>query len=201
MNILLIDNYDSFTYNIVQYLRQLSAQVFVYKNDDKNLINNYSNIIRENNIQKIILSPGAGKADDIAILFVIIQQYYNKLPVLGICLGHQALAIWSGAQIILNPHEPRHGKVSNIEHSNIGCFSNIPQNTQATRYHSLCVNEQTLDITNQWQITARSLDDNLIMGIQHQQYNLHGIQFHPESIGTPCGLEILANFLDLQGYY
>ena len=185
---LLIDNYDSFTYNLFHFLSELGAEVEVYRNDA---------FSAEDAVAMapdgIVISPGPCDPDRAGISVELVKQASGKIPVLGVCLGHQSLGQAFGAKIVRAP-EPMHGKVSDITHSNCGVFVNIASPFRSTRYHSLIVERKSLPEC--FDITADA-DDGLIMGIQHKVYPLHGVQFHPESIATDHGHELLKNFLDI----
>lgn len=186
---LLIDNYDSFTYNMVHYLGDLGVSVQVVRNDKITLTE-----IKQLNPQAIFISPGPCSPYQAGICLDLIKEFYNKYPILGICLGHQAIAQSFGAKII-KAKEPMHGKISNITHDNIGVFTDIPNPFKATRYHSLIIDKDTL--SEEFMITSYIENHNLIMGIKHKKYPVEGVQFHPESIGTDHGKTIFKNFLDL----
>lgn len=189
--ILMIDNYDSFTYNLVQYLQELGAQVAVYCNDKI-----YLPDIAELNPQHIVISPGPGRPEQAGITLDLIRQFAGKIPILGVCLGHQAIAQAYGADIIAADHV-MHGKVSNVYHAQHSIFRELPNPLAATRYHSLIVNPTTL--SDAFNITAWTQKENGarydIMGIQHRRHLLTGVQFHPESILTQQGHQLLQNFL------
>lgn len=181
---LIIDNYDSFTYNLVQYVKILGINPTVIKNDE----------ILPKNIEfsHIIISPGWGNPDNSRLSMEIINLYHTKKPILGVCLGHQCLAQYFGAKII-KAREPMHGKTSEISfEEDCALFKNLSQNFNATRYHSLIIDEATLPGT--LRVTART-SDNIIMAIEHVNLPLVGVQFHPEAILTEHGLEILENFV------
>ncbi|MEZ4087537.1 MAG: aminodeoxychorismate/anthranilate synthase component II [Candidatus Gracilibacteria bacterium] len=190
MKTLIIDNYDSFTYNLAQYFGELNADPVVYTNDSLS-------VEKINSIDPthIVISPGPGtveKSEDFGICEQAILTYMDKLPILGVCLGHQGIAKALGGKITSAP-TIMHGKKSIIEHTNEGIFQNIKNPFTAMRYHSLCIDETSLP--SELTITARAQDDNTIQAIQHDTYPLFGIQFHPESFGTPEGKTILSNFL------
>jgi len=190
--ILMIDNYDSFTYNLVQYLQELGAQVSVYFNDKI-----YLSDIAQLNPQRIILSPGPGRPEQAGVMLDLIKQFAGKIPILGVCLGHQAIAQAFGANIIA-ADKVMHGKVSKIYHKKESVFRQLPSPFDATRYHSLVVDAKTLP--NEFKITAWTQKEkngfHEIMGIQHRNYLLAGVQFHPESILTKQGHQLLQNFLE-----
>lgn len=184
--IILIDNYDSFTWNLVQYLGDLGAEVDVHRNDA---------ITPDDVLHKkpshIVISPGPSDPDHAGICLDLIKKNVS-IPLLGVCLGHQSIGQAFGGKIIRAP-EPVHGKTSRITHNNTSVFKDLPNNLEVTRYHSLVIERDTLpDVL---QITSKT-DDNLIMGIQHKTLPFHGVQFHPESIVTQHGHDLLKNFLE-----
>jgi anthranilate synthase component II len=187
--VLLIDNYDSFTYNLAQYFWELGFNLTVKRNDQTSLEE-----IQNFDPSHIVISPGPGTPDDSGISMEVIAEFYNKRPLLGVCLGHQCIGQYFGATIERAPL-PRHGKTSPIGHHATGVFINLPNPFQATRYHSLTINEKTLAKTK-LKTTAVSLDDNLVMGVKHLDYPIFGVQFHPESIMTQHGHQMLKNFID-----
>jgi len=186
--ILMIDNYDSFTYNLVQYLGELGAQVKVFRNDkitpDK---------IRALGPKKIVISPGPGRPEDAGISCAVISEFAGKVPILGVCLGHQCLGYVYGGRIV-GAKNLMHGKTSRIYHNQKAIFKGIANPFEATRYHSLVVEKKSLPSC--LEITAWTKEGE-IMGLKHRTLPLWGVQFHPESILTGCGKEILANFLKL----
>lgn len=184
--ILLIDNYDSFTYNVYQLVANLGYQVEVIRNDQITPAE-----IAARNYSAIIISPGPGTPDDAGISLDIIERFAGKLPILGICLGHQAIGQVFGGKVVRAP-QPVHGKVSYIEHHDQGIYHGIPQNFAAGRYHSLIVEKESLP--DCLEITANTAA-GLIMGLRHKEYVIEGIQFHPESILTPEGRNLVKNFL------
>ena len=186
--ILIIDNYDSFTYNIVQYVGSLGFQMEVHRND-KIAIDEINS-----SISHIIVSPGPCTPDDAGISVEIIQNYHDKIPILGICLGHQAIGQAFGSKII-KAKNLMHGKIDLIEHTQSPIFKEIDTEFMATRYHSLIIDEESL--VSDLQIDARSKNDNYIMSVSHKTSPTYGIQFHPESIETLHGIQILENFLNI----
>jgi len=186
MNII-IDNYDSFTYNLAQYIGEIDPDIKVYKNDSLSI-----DEIITLGPKHIIISPGPGRPEDAGISVEIIKNLKGQIPILGICLGHQAIGYAFGASVI-NADDIFHGKVSNIFHDNDNIFRKIPSPFTATRYHSLIIKEASL--SNDFNIIART-SNNLVMGIKHVKYPLYGLQFHPESILTDYGFQIIKNFLD-----
>ncbi len=187
--ILVLDNYDSFTYNIVEYLKQLGRETLVKKNDACSLAE-----IEEINPSKIIISPGPSHPKNSGNCLAIIKSFHQKIPFLGICLGLQCLAYGFGAKIEVAA-KIYHGKPSTITHHEKSLFKGISNPFKAIRYHSLVVNENSL--TSDFLITAKSEDDE-IMALEHKQFPLYGVQFHPESIGSEHGHELLRNFLTLE---
>jgi anthranilate synthase component 2 len=187
--VLVIDNYDSFTYNLVQYLGELGALVTVRRNDETS-----SAKIRLLAPERILISPGPGRPEDAGVTLDVIREFAGQLPMLGVCLGHQAMGMAFGGAVVRAPL-PMHGKTSTVEHDGRGVFSGITKAFQASRYHSLVVSE------NGWpddlEVSARSKEDNLVMGLRHRRWPIHGVQFHPESILTHEGRRILRNFLEL----
>jgi anthranilate synthase/aminodeoxychorismate synthase-like glutamine amidotransferase len=184
--ILVIDNYDSFTFNLVQMLGINKLNVIVYKNDE-------ISIRRINTIKpdRILISPGPGKPENSKASLSAIENFYDKIPILGVCLGHQAIAIVFGGKVI-KASEPKHGKTSVIIHDQKKIYAGIKSPLIATRYHSLIVDESSL--TRELTITART-EDKFIMGLRHITYPLEGIQFHPESILTRTGKKLISNWL------
>ena len=186
MKILLIDNYDSFTYNLYHYLSALKCKVEIYRNDKIKI-----DKIKKNNYQKIVISPGPGNPDQAGNCLKIVKHFYKTIPILGVCLGHQVIGQIFKSRIIV-AKKLMHGKISLIQHNGKGIFKNIKKIIFGTRYHSLIIDRKTLgkDLI----ITAET-KDKIIMGIMHKKYNVHGVQFHPESIKTPEGMKLLKNFL------
>ncbi|MBM3243260.1 MAG: aminodeoxychorismate/anthranilate synthase component II [Candidatus Omnitrophica bacterium] len=184
--ILMIDNYDSFTYNLVQYLGVLNQKVKVFRNDRIT--------IKEINLLKpksIIISPGPGRPSEAGISCRVIKEFAGKIPILGVCLGHQAIGYVFGGRIV-KAKKLMHGKTSLIYHNNKDIFRNIPNPFEATRYHSLVIERNS--VPSCIEITAATKDKE-IMGLRHKDYPIFGVQFHPESILTRCGKAILSNFL------
>jgi anthranilate synthase component 2 len=188
---LLIDNYDSFTYNLYHYLGELGAQLVVKRNDALTAAEAMAM-----NPQGIILSPGPCTPNEAGICLKLIKAVAGKLPLLGVCLGHQALGQAFGGKVVRAP-APLHGKLSQVSHRGIGVFQDIPTPFTGTRYHSLIVDRATLP--DCLEITAET-NDGLIMGMQHREYPLHGVQFHPESIASEHGHRLLGNFLRIAGH-
>ncbi len=185
--ILMIDNYDSFTYNLVQYLKMLNETVEVHRNDSLNIED-----IRRMKPDMIVISPGPCTPTEAGVSLEIVESLAGEFPILGICLGHQTIAQAYGAKII-KAFEPVHGKVFKIDHDNKGVFHKLNQPLSVTRYHSLVIDEKTLPAC--LEITSRTADGQ-IMGIRHKKHLIEGVQFHPEAILTEQGLELLGNFLE-----
>ena len=186
MKILLIDNYDSFTYNLFHYLSSLKTKVQVYRNDKINT----PDIIKKG-FDRIVISPGPGNPNQSGNCLKIVREIHNKIPILGVCLGHQIIGQVFGSKII-QAKKLMHGKTSNIISKKTGILKNLPKNFEATRYHSLIIDKKTL--SKELEITAET-KDGLIMGVKHKKHNIHGVQFHPESIKTKLGIKILKNFI------
>lgn len=186
--ILIIDNYDSFTYNLVQYFQILDQEVCVYKHDQIGIED-----IKAMKLQAIVISPGPNSPKDAGISVPVIKYFYQHIPILGVCLGHQAISFAFGGKIIY-AKEIRHGKISEVYHQGQGLFTKIPNPTRVIRYHSLIVDKATL--AQELTIDGET-SDGIIMAISHKKYPLYGIQFHPESFLTKDGLGILNNFLQL----
>jgi len=187
MKILLIDNYDSFTFNLYHYISSLKTSVDVFRNDkitDKEILKNKYN--------KIVISPGPGNPNQSGNCIKIVKSLYKKIPILGVCLGHQIIGQVFGSKII-QAKKLMHGKTSLIISKKIGILKNAPKRFEATRYHSLIIDKKT--ISKDLIITSET-SDGVIMGIEHKKYNIHGVQFHPESIKTPIGMKILKNFIN-----
>lgn len=187
--ILMIDNYDSFTYNLVQYLSELGQEVRVFRNDKITV-----DKIKGLKPSRIVISPGPGRPENAGISCRIIKEFSGKIPILGVCLGHQAIGYAYGGRII-SAGRLMHGKTSAIYHNQKGIFKGIPNPFEATRYHSLLIDRKTLPST--LEITAWTREKE-IMGVKHKNYAVYGVQFHPESILTRSGKDILANFLRLK---
>jgi anthranilate synthase component 2 len=184
--ILVIDNYDSFTYNLVQYLGELGAEVKVVRNDAVTI-----EAIRAMKPERIILSPGPCTPNEAGITLDVIRELGGEIPILGVCLGHQSIGQAFGGRVVRAPY-PVHGKTSPIYHVGKGIFAGLPTPLRATRYHSLIVREE--DLPADLEVTART-EDGLIMGLQHRRHKIYGVQFHPESILTEHGKSLLQNFL------
>jgi len=187
MKIILIDNYDSFTYNLFHYLSSLKVNVDVIRNDKIT-----SKEILKKRYDKIVISPGPGNPNQSGNCLKIVKSIHKKIPILGVCLGHQIIGQVFGSKIV-QAKKLMHGKTSNIISKKIGILKNLPHNFEATRYHSLIIDRKTL--SKDLEITAET-KDGLIMGVKHINYNVHGVQFHPESIKTKLGIKILKNFIN-----
>jgi anthranilate synthase component 2 len=189
--ILMVDNYDSFTYNVVQYLAELDADVRVYRNDQITIAE-----IEQLAPEKIVISPGPCTPNEAGISVEAIKHFAGKIPILGICLGHQSIGQAFGGEII-RAKQVMHGKTSMIHHNNSGVFANLSNSYEATRYHSLVINQDTLpdcfEVTAWTQNDDGSIDE--IMGVRHKEQAVEGVQFHPESILTQHGHDLLNNFL------
>lgn len=188
MTILLIDNYDSFTYNLYHYMAKVADENIEVIRNDKITIEQ----INKMNLSSIVLSPGPCSPNEAGICLDVIDNFKEKLPILGVCLGHQAIGQYFGGKII--KHRPMHGKISDIFHENSSVFKNLPSPFKATRYHSLIIEKNSLP--KSLEITALTKDD-VIMGVKHKEFNIHGVQFHPESIASEYGHELIENFLKL----
>lgn len=186
--ILVIDNYDSFTYNLVQYLGELGADPLVRRNDAVSV-----GQIRALAPERIVISPGPGRPEDAGVTVEVIQTYAETYPILGVCLGHQAIALAFGGSVISAP-TLLHGKSSIVEHDGQGIFAGVDRSFSAGRYHSLAVAREPWP--NELEVSARAVDDDTIMGLRHRSFPIHGVQFHPESVLTSNGMQILRNFLE-----
>lgn len=189
-NILVIDNIDSFVYNLVQYVGILGGNPIVFQNTAR--FSEIEKAIKDKKISHIIISPGPKRPEDAGISNKIIEKFGSKIPILGVCLGHQCIGYVFGAKI-RNAKKLMHGKTSLIRHNGKDIFKGIKNPIEATRYHSLVVDE----IPECLEITARSLDDKEIMALQHKEFPVYGVQFHPESILTTEGIKIIKNFLNI----
>ena len=185
-NILLIDNYDSFTYNLYQALRGLGARVEVVRNDKIDVAG-----IRKRRPSHLVLSPGPGRPEDAGIMLDAVGAFAGRVPILGVCLGHQAIGLAFGGRVVRAPRL-MHGKTSRVRHDGLGVYRGLANPFTATRYHSLLVEEASLPRC--LQATSRA-DDGELMGIRHRSLAVEGVQFHPESVMTPEGVRLLDNFL------
>tara|TARA_B100001029_G_C15008623_1_gene422735 strand:+ start:185 stop:754 length:570 start_codon:yes stop_codon:yes gene_type:complete len=186
MKVLLIDNYDSFTYNLYHHLSSLGCRVDVFRNNKIN-----SKEIIKNRYKKIVISPGPGNPNQSGNCLKIVNDLHKKIPILGVCLGHQIIGQVFGGKI-KEAKNLMHGKMSKIIHKKIGLFKNFKSNFQATRYHSLIIDRKKLP---KCLIITAETKNKTIMAIMHEKYNIHGVQFHPESINTKVGIKLIKNFL------
>ena len=186
MKILLIDNYDSFTYNLYHYISKIQKNVEVVRNDKID-----GKTVLKRKYHKIVISPGPGNPNQAGNCLKIVKKVYKKIPILGVCLGHQIIGQVFGGKII-NAKNLMHGKTSKIMHNKIGLFKNIHNNFEATRYHSLVVDRKRLP--KNLLITAET-KNKTIMGLMHKEYDIHGLQFHPESLSTKVGMKLIKNFI------
>ena len=186
--IILIDNYDSFTFNLYHYLSSLKVKVDVIRNDQIT-----SNEILKRKYSKIVISPGPGNPNQSGNCLKIVKSLFKKIPILGVCLGHQIIGQVFGSKVV-QAKKLMHGKTSKILSKKVGILRNLPKSFEATRYHSLIIDKKSL--SKHLEITAQS-KEGLIMGVQHKEYNVHGVQFHPESIKTKLGIKILKNFIKI----
>ena len=186
MKILLIDNYDSFTYNLYHYISKFKKNIDVVRNDKTD-----SKIILRKKYDKIVISPGPGNPNQAGNCLKIVKDVYKKIPILGVCLGHQIIGQVFGGKII-NAKNLMHGKTSKINHFKKGLFKNVQNNFVATRYHSLIVDRKKFPKTL---IITAETKNKTVMGLMHKDYNVHGFQFHPESINTKVGIKLIKNFI------
>jgi anthranilate synthase/aminodeoxychorismate synthase-like glutamine amidotransferase len=187
--VLVIDNYDSFTYNLVQYLGELGATLVVRRNDEASI-----DQLRLLSPARVVISPGPGRPEQAGVSLEVIKEFGPRMPVLGVCLGHQAIGLAFGGDVVRAP-QPIHGKTSTVEHNGRGVFAGLTASFPAGRYHSLVVDEKSLP--EQLEVTARTKEDGLVMGLSHRTFPIHGVQFHPESVLTNEGRRILRNFLEM----
>jgi anthranilate synthase component II len=190
LRVLLVDNYDSFTYNLVQELGELGAEPIVYRNDAIDVDG-----IRLLGVDALVVSPGPGRPEDGGISLEVVAGLAGEVPILGVCLGHQCIGQAFGARVVPAP-ELMHGKTSAIFHTGTGVFEGLPNPLEATRYHSLVVERASLPA--ELEVTAETAD-GVVMGLRHRDLPVEGVQFHPESILTPDGPQLLENFLSLAG--
>jgi anthranilate synthase component 2 len=186
--VFVLDNYDSFTYNLVQYLGELGAEVTVKRNDEVTVAD-----IVAMKPERIVLSPGPGRPEDAGVMMDVIREMGQRTPIFGVCLGHQAIGAVFGGNVV-RASAPMHGKTSTIEHNSRGVFTGLTGPFDASRYHSLVVAQD--QFPDALEVTARTQDDGVIMGLRHRTFPIHGVQFHPESILTSEGRRILRNFLE-----
>ena len=186
--VLVIDNYDSFVFNLVQYLGELGADVRVVRNDAATVDD-----VAALHPERIVISPGPGRPEDAGVTMAVVRALGEQTPILGVCLGHQAIGAAFGGQVV-RAGVPMHGKTSLIEHNGRGVFTGIAESFAASRYHSLVVSDEGLP--DDLEVTARTREDRVIMGLRHRRWPVHGVQFHPESILTGEGHHLLRNFLD-----
>jgi anthranilate synthase component 2 len=187
--VLVIDNYDSFTYNLVQYLGELGAEVLVRRNNEIT-----ADEIAAMKPDHILISPGPGRPEDAGVSVEVIKRFGETTPVLGVCLGHQAIGIVYGGTVC-RATAPMHGKTSTVVHDGQGVFKDITEPIQAGRYHSLVISPD--DVPADLEVTARTKEDGTIMAVRHRRHPVHGVQFHPESVLTDEGRKILRNFLEM----
>jgi anthranilate synthase/aminodeoxychorismate synthase-like glutamine amidotransferase len=185
--LLLIDNYDSFTWNLAQYLGELGAAPLVRRNDELTIDD-----IAAMKPERIVISPGPGRPEDAGISVEVIRTFGPRMPLLGVCLGHQGIGVAFGGEVVRAP-QLMHGKVSSVQHDGRGVFRHVSQPFTAGRYHSLVVADP---LPKDLEAVART-DDGTIMGLRHREYPIHGVQFHPESVLTGEGRQLLRNFLEL----
>lgn len=185
--ILLIDNYDSFTFNLAQYLGELGAPPLVRRNDEIAL--DEIDVLQPSHI---VISPGPGRPEEAGVSVAVIRRFGPATPILGVCLGHQGIGVAFGGEVVRAP-QAMHGKVSSVEHDGRGLFLGVPQSFAAGRYHSLVIASPVPEVL---EVTAQT-EDGTIMGVRHRRFPVHGVQFHPESVLTGEGKQLLRNFLDL----
>lgn len=185
--LLMIDNYDSFVYNLVRYFKEINEDIIVYRNDKINISE-----IKKFNIDGIVISPGPKSPMESGICLDIIDEFKGKLPILGVCLGHQCIGHYFGGSVVRG-RSPVHGKIAYINHDNEGIFKDIKNPLRVTRYHSLIVKDEELKDLD---ITAKT-EDGVVMGIKHKRYPIYGVQFHPEAEMTEEGHKILQNFVEI----
>jgi anthranilate synthase/aminodeoxychorismate synthase-like glutamine amidotransferase len=188
--VLLLDNYDSFTYNLAHRLGELGAEVQVVRNDALSVDD-----ILDRRPTHLVISPGPGRPETAGISVAALQRFAGTLPILGVCLGHQALAVAFGGRVE-RAVAPMHGKTSTVTHDAAGIFAGVPQAIEVGRYHSLLIPAD--GVPAGFDVSARVSDDQTIMGIRHERWPVHGVQFHPESVLTPDGHQMLRNFLEMR---
>ena len=187
--VLVIDNYDSFTYNLVQYLGELGAEIRVHRNDAVTV-----DQIAAMQPARIVISPGPGRPEDAGVTIDVIRRFGPTTPILGVCLGHQAIGVVYGGTVC-RANTPMHGKTSTVVHDGKGVFKGLGEPFEAGRYHSLIISNG--DVPADLEVAARTREEDIIMAVRHRTYPVHGVQFHPESVLTGEGRRILRNFLDL----
>lgn len=190
--LLIIDNYDSFTYNLVRYFKELNEEVVIYRNDKISIEE-----IKELKIDGIVISPGPKSPKEAGISLDIIENFKGDIPILGICLGHQSIGYSFGGEIVKGM-EPVHGKISYVKHNSEGMFKGIKNPLRVTRYHSLIIDKESLP--NELQVVAET-EDNIIMAVRHKEYPIFGVQFHPEAEMTEEGHKLLNNFINIAKAY
>jgi anthranilate synthase/aminodeoxychorismate synthase-like glutamine amidotransferase len=188
--VFVIDNYDSFTYNLVQYLGELGARVVVRRNNEVTV-----DEIEALGPARMVISPGPGRPEQAGITVEAIRRFGARIPILGVCLGHQAIGLAFGGKVV-RAAVPMHGKVSTITHDARGIFAGVTNPFQAARYHSLIVDRASMP--SELEISAETQDDGIVMGVRHREYPVHGVQFHPESVMTRQGMHMLENFLAIE---
>jgi len=188
--VLLLDNYDSFTYNLAHRLGELGAEVQVVRNDALSIDD-----ITDRRPTHLVISPGPGRPETAGISVAALQRFAGTLPILGVCLGHQALAVAFGGRVE-RAVAPMHGKTSEVTHNAAGIFAGVPQGIEVGRYHSLLIPAD--GVPTGFDVSARVSEDQTIMGIRHERWPVHGVQFHPESVLTPDGHQMLRNFLEMR---
>ncbi|MGG7076835.1 anthranilate synthase component II [Clostridium sardiniense] len=186
--LIMIDNYDSFVYNLVRYFNELKEEVIVYRNDEIT-----EDIINKINPDGIVISPGPKSPKEAGEVLNIIDKFKNRIPILGICLGHQSIGHYFGGEIVKG-ERPMHGKISPISNNGQGIFKGIPEKIKVTRYHSLIIKKE--DLPCELEITAMT-EDGVIMGIRHKEFPIYGVQYHPEAVLTEEGYSILRNFINI----
>lgn len=186
--LIMIDNYDSFVYNLVRYFNELKEEVIVYRNDEIT-----EDIINKIKPDGIVISPGPKSPNEAGEVLNIIDKFKNSIPILGICLGHQSIGYYFGGEIVKG-ERPMHGKISSISNNGQGIFKGIPENIKVTRYHSLIIKKENLPC--ELEITATT-EDGVIMGIRHKEFPIYGVQYHPEAVLTEEGYSILKNFINI----
>lgn len=189
--VFVIDNFDSFTYNLVQYLGELGAQVVVRRNNEVTVDD-----IAALNPRKIVISPGPGRPEQAGVIVEAIRRLGPSIPILGVCLGHQAIGLAFGGRVV-RASAPMHGKTSTITHDQRGVFAGVANPFEAARYHSLVVERQSMPA--ELEIAAETKDEGIVMGLRHREYPVYGVQFHPESVMTRQGMRMLGNFLAIEG--